>query len=442
MPVVCPTFLSFYDKAILSQAAIFGLRDDLDLNTGLKYSWVSLIFYFGYIVGTLPISIMAQRFPPRSVCTAICICWSIVILCTPACSSYGGMLVNRFFLGLTEAGVSPIFMLVVGLWYTHAEQVMRSSLWYSFSGGSLLVSPLINYGLGHISGGILHPWQYMYIVAGSITLLWGIALWWLFPDSPHESKWFSEDERRLLLERVRGNNSGTENRDFNRYQATEAIMDLQFWMIIILAIVSCTGSGALTTFASVIFKDMGFDTFISLLLNLPSGALAFICILGSGYMGQHVANARLYIIVGSCAPVILGCVLLWQLPTSATAGRIIGLYLVTFFSSAWVQCIGLGTSNIACHTKKAVYAGGTFMGYSLGNILGPLMFDAKFGPRYDQSFIGIMVCFAVCAGVALALRVILVRENARRDREYGAPDTLHGLENLTDKENKSFRYNL
>lgn len=66
----------------------------------------------------------------------------------------------------------------------------------------------------------------------------------------------------------------------------------------------------------------------------------------------------------------------WQLPDSMRAGRIVGFYLISFFSSAWVQCIGLGTSNVAGHTKKSVYAAGTFIGYSLGNIVGPLMFDA------------------------------------------------------------------
>lgn len=58
------------------------------------------------------------------------------------------------------------------------------------------------------------------------------------------------------------------------------------------------------------------------------------------------------------------------------AGRVIGFYLINFFSSAWVQCIGLGTSNVAGYTKKAVYAAGTFIGYSIGNIAGMLLFDA------------------------------------------------------------------
>jgi hypothetical protein len=59
------------------------------------------------------------------------------------------------------------------------------------------------------------------------------------------------------------------------------------------------------------------------------------------------------------------------------SGRTAGFYLINFFSSAWVQCIGLGTSNVAGHTKKApFFAAGTFIGFSLGNIIGPLVFDA------------------------------------------------------------------
>lgn len=147
---------------------------------------------------------------------------------TPACTSYHGFLVNRFFLGIIESGVSPPFMLVVGLWYTQREQVLRSGLWYSFSGGSNLISPLINYGLRHSTGGALKPWQYMYLIGGIATLIWGIALWWLFPGTPEHARGFSAEERIMLLERVRSNNAGAENRTFKVYQAKEAFLQYQF----------------------------------------------------------------------------------------------------------------------------------------------------------------------------------------------------------------------
>ncbi|KAG5988382.1 hypothetical protein E4U52_006636 [Claviceps spartinae] len=395
LPVFCATYtLQFYGKAILGQANIFGLAKDLDLIDGLQYSWVTLIFYFGYIIGTYPLSLMAQRYPPRIVITSIFFLWSATIIVSPALNSYPWMLINRFFLGFIGSGVSPIFML------------------------------------------------YMYLVAGIVSILWSTVLYSNFPDTPQDARGFTDDEQRLLLERMKGNNAGGENRQFKAYQLKEALLDYHFWGIMILSTTTCTGSGVVGAFGSIMFKAMGFDVFASMLLNLPIGALAVTSILVSGYLERVIPNARLYIIALSCFPVMIGCGLLWKLDNANTAGRIAGFYMISIFCAAWIQCIGLGTSNVAGYTKKAVYAAGTFIGYSLGNIIGPLIFDAQWSPHYGPSFMGLMICFSICFTTALTLRFILVRENERRDRDFGLPTTSHGLEDLTDRENKSFRYNL
>jgi MFS family permease len=259
------------------------------------------------MAGMYPCSLLTQRFHPKGVCSTFTIGWSIIMLTTPACTSYSGLLANRFFLGIAEAGVSPVFMLVCGMWYTHSEQVMRSSVWYSFSGGSLLISPVINFGLAHIQSDQLHPWQIMYLFAGGVSFIWGVALLWVFPDSPQRAKRFTEDEKRLLMERVRANNAGPENSRVKLYQIREAFLEYHFWGIVLLSLLTCTVSAVVTQFASIVFNGMGFDAYISLLLNLPTGLMAFICVLGSGYLGRHWENSRFYIISLSCLPVILGC---------------------------------------------------------------------------------------------------------------------------------------
>lgn len=293
----------------MSHAAIFGLRDDLSLESGLRYSWVGLIFYFGHMVGMYPCSLLAQRFRPKRVCSSLTIIWGIIVLLTPTCKSFAGLLANRFFLGLVESGVSPIFMLVVGLWYTQKEQSFRSSIWYSCSGGSMLVSPLISYGLAHIKGTAMNPWQYMFLVAGAITFLWGIALLWIFPDTPDHAKGWTEEERAILLERIKRDNVGGENHKFKPYHALEALKDYQFWFLFVMALLSTSGAAIMTVFSSVVFAGMNFDAYTSLLLSLPTGVLAFICILGSGWLGV-TKFGRLNTMALSCAPVVLGCCLL------------------------------------------------------------------------------------------------------------------------------------
>jgi hypothetical protein len=64
LSILCITYgLQYYDKAMLSQAAIFGLRTDLNLEVGNRYSFSASIFYLGFIVGAYPAVVMAQRWP-------------------------------------------------------------------------------------------------------------------------------------------------------------------------------------------------------------------------------------------------------------------------------------------------------------------------------------------------------------------------------------------
>ncbi|RBQ86983.1 hypothetical protein VDGD_20735 [Verticillium dahliae] len=126
MPVLCATYgLQYYDKAMLSQAALFGLRQDLNLTVSDRYSWSASIFYLGFIVGAYPAMVLAQKFPVERVASAIVTLWGICLILTTVCKDYKGIYAQRFFLGFLESGISPMFMLIVGSWYKKNEQAMR-----------------------------------------------------------------------------------------------------------------------------------------------------------------------------------------------------------------------------------------------------------------------------------------------------------------------------
>ena len=53
LPYLAVCYCFFYiDKTTLSYAAIFGIKEDLKL-VGKEYSWLSSIFYFGFLVSNL-----------------------------------------------------------------------------------------------------------------------------------------------------------------------------------------------------------------------------------------------------------------------------------------------------------------------------------------------------------------------------------------------------
>jgi MFS family permease len=50
------------DKTTLSYAAIFGIQEDLNL-AGTEYSWLSSVFYFGFLAWSFPTNLLMQQFP-------------------------------------------------------------------------------------------------------------------------------------------------------------------------------------------------------------------------------------------------------------------------------------------------------------------------------------------------------------------------------------------
>ena len=64
------------------------------------------------------------------------------MMSTAGCKSYHGLYAQRFFLGMIEAGVSPMFMLIVSSFYRKNEQALRMGAWYSASQYNLSLSLL------------------------------------------------------------------------------------------------------------------------------------------------------------------------------------------------------------------------------------------------------------------------------------------------------------
>jgi hypothetical protein len=78
----------------------------------------SAILYLGFLVGSYPCALLGQIFPINRAAGILIFLWGTCLLLTIVCTEYRGLYAQRFFLGLLEGGISPIFMMVVGGWYT------------------------------------------------------------------------------------------------------------------------------------------------------------------------------------------------------------------------------------------------------------------------------------------------------------------------------------
>lgn len=122
--------LWFRDKTTISYTAVMGLRQDTHL-VGQDYSNVSMMFYIGFLVAELPTQFLAQRISKLGKYLGVNVMlWGLVLACMSACTSYAGLMVCRTILGIFEAPVAPILVLIIAMWYKKEEQGRRVSWFY------------------------------------------------------------------------------------------------------------------------------------------------------------------------------------------------------------------------------------------------------------------------------------------------------------------------
>lgn len=70
-------------------------------------------------------------------------------------------------------------------------------------------------------------WKFLFIIVGAATFLYGILMWFFLPDSPLSAKWLNDEEKHIVVERIRGNQQGIGSKIFKWYQVREAFTDFR-----------------------------------------------------------------------------------------------------------------------------------------------------------------------------------------------------------------------
>ena len=312
-----------------------------------------------------------------------------------------------------------MFMLIVGSWYEKKEQASRMGIWYSITGFVSVISPLINYGFGSLDGD--HGWKYMYYFGGAITIIWGVALLWVLPGDPVSAKGFDERERYILVARLRSNNSGVRNTHFKVEQCLELLLDIKFWLCFAIAFLGMIANGPISTFIPIIIGGFGYSRLNSLLLMMPCGAWSGGMTVLACWLAFKLPNARNWLVIACLAGTLQAALLLWLLPLSSKAGLLWAMFTLPSLGGAYGVLMGLQMANCAGYTKRSLASSGLYIGYCLGNFVGPLVFKQKDAPRYGPGFVIVSIAIAVSILLSLVLRYLCVWENNKRDKA-GIPE--------------------
>ena len=133
----------------------------------------------------------------------IMITWGLVSaamsLVTGPTSFYG----LRFLLGAAEAGFFPGIAFYFSTWFP-SEYRTRIIAWFmvAIPISTVIGSPLSGLLLAMDGTLGLAGWQLVFLVEGLPVVLVGMSVLWLLPDRPDDAAWLTDEDRRIVRERL------------------------------------------------------------------------------------------------------------------------------------------------------------------------------------------------------------------------------------------------
>ncbi|KAL9933898.1 hypothetical protein V8E36_006980 [Tilletia maclaganii] len=365
-----------------------------------------------YVVFETPSAMFFQLIGVRRAIAAITFAWGITTLCTGFVTTYAGLLAARLVLGACETGFFPIFAIYLTFWYSRTQIGLRTSYLFvaaAVSGafGGLLAAAILN-----IPASTGKPsWAYLYFIEGGVTVVAGIAAYFVLADD-FENAWFlNEREREIMRIRERRNEyqgsaraskqTDSEKQDgsdsphgYNWAEAALALKDPKTWLSATAQFGADSCLFAFATFLPTIIRTFNplYSTIEIQLLTV--GAAIF----------TDKKGHRWAVLTASSILIIVGFAILL-----ATDARSFGpRYFATFLTSLIYTIVGLNVSWLNMNNALSIKRSG---------ILAGQIFLTTDAPAYTRGYATCLGLVGYSMTAYLAMALLLSTWNAARERQ-------------------------
>ncbi|KEP55625.1 MFS general substrate transporter [Rhizoctonia solani 123E] len=442
MPITYLLYIFAYlDRSNLGNAKLQGLETSLFPNdtSGNQFALLSAMFYIAFLSWQIPLTLAAKRFPPNLVIGFVAVGYGIACSLQAASFSYAGITTTRYFLGLFEAGYSPVVPFYYTFFYLKSEHGFRTSLYVSGAPLASAFGGLIAYGVQHIRSYVA-TWRILFLVEGLPTILVGSLAFLVLPSRPETTKRLNETERKLALSRLR-REVAPEGNEINWKHVIVSLADYKAWIVCLIYQSLSVALASISVFLPSIIKSLGYTDAKAQIMTVPPYACACIVMIVVAKVSDRL-NIRGPFVAAALALSGIGYTILLTVPTTATKVRYGAIILaVTGTYSGFPVSISWTVCNAGSETRRAVNMA---MLNTIGqcmSILGSYIYPSHEGPAYIRGF-------SICCGfawwgvvLAISLSLLLGFENRRRDSYEGKLDIGEEMDtsSYADKA-KGFRY--
>lgn len=201
------SFISYTLRYNISTAAPV-MMDDLGLSE-IEWGWVLAAFMTGYALFQIPGGLLADRFGPRRVLTAIAVLWTV---CTALTALVPGtdiastgvilssLMLARFLVGAVHAPVYPSTNPAVMSWFPIGGWALPQGLSSTaLNLGVAASAPFLAWSI------VEYGWRTSFLILSPLGLMLAVLWWWYARDDPDQHEAVNEAEIELIRAGRTGN---------------------------------------------------------------------------------------------------------------------------------------------------------------------------------------------------------------------------------------------
>ncbi|KAK0202559.1 MFS general substrate transporter [Desarmillaria ectypa] len=423
--------LSFLDRTSIGNAKLYNLEEDLHISDN-QYLIALTIFFFSYSIFEVPSNVFLKRLRPSIWLSALMFFWGIMMTVQGLVHNYGGLLGMRWMLGTFEAGLFPGVNYYLSCWYKRSEFGIRAAVFFSAATVSGAFGGLLAAAISNMEGiGGKPAWAWIFILEGLLTVVAGIASFWIIQDFPDTAKFLSEEERTVVVRRLQGDNQFSAAGEKLRMKyIMQSLVDWKTYVGIVIYAGCDMPLYAFSLFLPTIISQASFKATPANLLTVPVYVFACIvtCLVGffADRWGRRGYFNLMFLSLGAAGYVVLINSKSAALSYFAVYLATCGIYPVIPNTIAWMS------NNVEGSYKRSVSLA---MVISFGNINGAVssnVYRAKDKPRYILGTCLVLMYIGLGIIFTLIYLFFVNRENKRRER--GERDELIGDEDAQGNE--------
>ena len=388
--------VAYLDRVCIATAAP-SIKSDLGLTDG-QMGIVFSAFTLAYAAFEIPSGWLADRFGARIALTRIVIWWSAMTAATGLAGGFASLVALRFLFGIGEAGAFPSMARAYSRWLPAKERGRSFGL--AIMVGAVtgaITQPLVVALLEHMS------WHYVFVVFGSVGLVWAALWWWWFRDDPREHAGMSAEELQLIVA------GGAEERPHQNIRWSVLLKSRT--LIVLCAMYFCVIYGwyfYLTWLPTYLLRARGFELReVGWLAALPLLSIA-LGVFAGGWISDRLTawlgsrrGRRITGLVGLpvAAAAILGGIGTSDPMTSALLLALAGGMAALGVAPAWAVSLEIGGIH------AGVVSGAMNMVGNLGGTLSPLVIGAsleRYG-SWQAPLVSVAVFYLAAAACWLAI---------------------------------------